>query len=92
MPTPAHDELPRSLKDRDKSAPEQPVGEYATGSAVGTLPAEQMQPVDGQFTDLAMWAVVFAGGIGSRFWPLSTPARPKPLLALVTGHSLLEQG
>jgi len=36
-----------------------------------------------------MWAVVFAGGIGSRFWPLSTPARPKPLLALVSGSPLL---
>ena len=27
-------------------------------------------------------AVVLAGGIGSRFWPASTPARPKQLLAL----------
>jgi len=26
--------------------------------------------------------VILAGGIGSRFWPASTPARPKPLLAL----------
>ena len=34
--------------------------------------------------------MVFAGGIGSRFWPLSTSERPKPLLALVTGNSLLE--
>jgi mannose-1-phosphate guanylyltransferase len=90
MPTPAHDEIPRSPKDRDPSAPEKPAGEYASGSAVGTLPTEEMQPADGQFTDLAMWAVVFAGGIGSRFWPLSTPARPKPLLALVTGNSLLQ--
>jgi mannose-1-phosphate guanylyltransferase len=90
MPTPAHDETPRSPKERDTSAPEKPAGDYASGSAVGTLPAEQMQPVDGQFTDLAIWAVVFAGGIGSRFWPLSTPARPKPLLALVTGNSLLQ--
>lgn len=28
------------------------------------------------------WAVVLAGGSGSRFWPLSTPARPKHLLPL----------
>ena len=90
MPTPAHDESPRSPKDRDTAAPEKPAVDFASESAVGTLPAEQMQPVDGQFTDLAMWAVVFAGGIGSRFWPLSTPARPKPLLALVTGNSLLQ--
>lgn len=35
------------------------------------------------------WAVVLAGGIGSRFWPLSTPARPKQLLPLVTDRSML---
>jgi mannose-1-phosphate guanylyltransferase len=36
-----------------------------------------------------VWAVVLAGGVGSRFWPLSTPARPKQLLALVDEHPLL---
>jgi mannose-1-phosphate guanylyltransferase len=30
----------------------------------------------------ATFAVVLAGGIGSRFWPASTPDRPKQLLAL----------
>ena len=35
------------------------------------------------------WAVVLAGGVGSRFWPLSTPARPKQLLPLVNGEPLL---
>lgn len=35
------------------------------------------------------WAVVLAGGVGSRFWPLSTPARPKQLLPLVTEKPLL---
>ena len=35
------------------------------------------------------WAVVLAGGVGSRFWPMSTPARPKQLLALVDEHPLL---
>lgn len=35
------------------------------------------------------WAVVLAGGVGSRFWPLSTPRRPKQLLALVTGRPLV---
>ncbi len=29
-----------------------------------------------------LWITVLAGGIGSRFWPLSTPARPKQLLPL----------
>jgi mannose-1-phosphate guanylyltransferase len=33
--------------------------------------------------------VVLAGGIGSRFWPLSTPRRPKQLLPLVTDAPLL---
>jgi mannose-1-phosphate guanylyltransferase len=35
------------------------------------------------------WAVVLAGGVGSRFWPLSTPGRPKQLLPLVTTQPLL---
>ena len=35
------------------------------------------------------WAVVLAGGVGSRFWPLSTPARPKQLLPLVDDAPLL---
>lgn len=37
-----------------------------------------------------LFGVVLAGGIGSRFWPLSTPARPKQLLPLVTAVSMLE--
>lgn len=61
-----------------------------SGTAAGTLPAEQMAAVDEPETDVALWAVIFAGGIGSRFWPLSTPARPKPLLALVSEQTLIE--
>ena len=38
---------------------------------------------------MTRWAVVLAGGIGSRFWPLSTPARPKQLLPLVNDRPLL---
>jgi mannose-1-phosphate guanylyltransferase len=38
---------------------------------------------------VSQWAVVLAGGVGSRFWPLSTPARPKQLLPLVTSRPLL---
>jgi mannose-1-phosphate guanylyltransferase len=33
--------------------------------------------------------VVLAGGIGSRFWPASTPARPKQLLALASDQPLI---
>ncbi len=35
------------------------------------------------------WVVVLAGGVGSRFWPLSTPGRPKQLLPLVNENPLL---
>jgi len=35
------------------------------------------------------WAVVLAGGSGTRFWPLSTPARPKQFLPLATSVPLL---
>lgn len=40
-------------------------------------------------TSTAMWAVIFAGGIGTRFWPLSTPKRPKQVLALVNERPLI---
>src|SRR5690606_2872817 len=36
-----------------------------------------------------LWAVILAGGIGSRFWPASTPSRPKQLLPLASSRSLL---
>ncbi len=38
---------------------------------------------------MTRWAVILAGGIGSRFWPLSTSARPKQLLPLVNEKPLL---
>ncbi|AHG90708.1 Nucleotidyl transferase [Gemmatirosa kalamazoonensis] len=37
----------------------------------------------------SLWAVVLAGGVGSRFWPMSTPQRPKQLLPLVDDQPLL---
>lgn len=41
---------------------------------------------------MTRWAVVLAGGVGSRFWPLSTEQRPKQLLPLVgTDPLLVEQ-
>jgi mannose-1-phosphate guanylyltransferase len=36
------------------------------------------------------WAVVLAGGSGTRFWPLSTPENPKHLLPLTGSHSSAE--
>jgi mannose-1-phosphate guanylyltransferase len=35
------------------------------------------------------WAVVLAGGVGSRFWPLSTAARPKQFLPLAGTEPLI---
>lgn len=38
-----------------------------------------------------VYAVLMAGGIGTRFWPLSTPDRPKQFLTELTERSLFEQ-
>jgi len=35
------------------------------------------------------WVVVLAGGVGSRFWPISTAERPKQLLALAGERPLV---
>ena len=40
---------------------------------------------------MSRWVTVLAGGVGSRFWPLSTPERPKQLLPLVSGEPLLAE-
>jgi mannose-1-phosphate guanylyltransferase len=37
-----------------------------------------------------MYAVIMAGGGGTRLWPLSRAARPKPFLPLLDGRSLLQ--
>ena len=42
-------------------------------------------------TDTSLWAVILAGGVGSRFWPVSTPARPKQLLPLAGTSPLITQ-
>jgi len=38
-----------------------------------------------------LYAVIMAGGSGTRFWPLSRRRRPKQLLKLSQPHSLLQQ-
>jgi mannose-1-phosphate guanylyltransferase len=40
---------------------------------------------------VTIWAVILAGGTGTRFWPLSTRERPKQLLPLVGDRPLLAQ-
>src|SRR3954471_17572975 len=37
------------------------------------------------------WAVILAGGSGTRFWPLSTPDQPKQLLPLTGSSSTAEE-
>src|SRR3982751_5895802 len=37
------------------------------------------------------WAVVLAGGSGTRFWPLRTPENPKQLLPLAGSSSTAEE-
>jgi len=37
----------------------------------------------------SLWAVILAGGVGSRFWPVSRPDRPKQLLPLASERPLL---
>lgn len=36
-----------------------------------------------------LWTVILAGGVGSRFWPVSTPSRPKQILPLASGQPLI---
>ena len=38
-----------------------------------------------------VWAAVLAGGAGTRFWPLSTPDRPKQLLSLAGQRPLVAE-
>jgi mannose-1-phosphate guanylyltransferase len=37
------------------------------------------------------WAVLLAGGSGTRFWPLSSPSKPKQLLPLTGARSTAEE-
>jgi mannose-1-phosphate guanylyltransferase len=61
-------------------------------SGLGLLPSEQLGSELLLEANAAMWAVVLAGGIGSRFWPLSSPERPKQLLRLVGERPLIADG
>src|SRR2546426_2560689 len=38
---------------------------------------------------MTLWAAIVAGGSGTRFWPLSTPERPKQLLPLAGDRPLV---
>jgi mannose-1-phosphate guanylyltransferase len=66
-----------------------PAGDSDVG--VGTLTAEEPETQSELAADAAMWAIVLAGGIGSRFWPLSSPERPKQLLNLIGDRPLIAE-
>ena len=68
-----------------------PVVPDADPGDVATLPSEQPQTEAERNVDASMWAIVLAGGIGSRFWPLSTPDRPKQLLKLIGEQPLITE-
>ncbi len=60
---------------------------------VSSKPAPYREAGGGEATDGAenamLFAVVMAGGSGTRFWPMSRTAKPKQMLALVTGRPLI---
>lgn len=60
-------------------------------SGAGTLPGALLEPVAAPVAGQTLWAVVLAGGIGSRFWPLSSPRRPKQLLSLLSDRPLIAE-
>jgi mannose-1-phosphate guanylyltransferase len=60
-----------------------------TDAGVEVAEEPELEGLDADHTPL--WAIVLAGGIGSRFWPLSTPERPKQLLALVSEYPLIAE-
>jgi len=62
-----------------------------TAEPVATLTSEEPLAQAQRSTDASMWAIVLAGGIGSRFWPLSTSTRPKQLLNLIGERPLIAE-
>ena len=64
---------------------------HSATAEMSIRPAEQLAAEPLVAADAAMWAIVLAGGIGSRFWPLSTPERPKQLLRLVGDLPLIAE-
>lgn len=75
---------------RDLIVPVLPAAD-ATAEPVATLPGEEPKLQAELSVEASMWAVVLAGGIGSRFWPLSSPERPKQLLRLIGEQPLITE-
>lgn len=68
-----------------------PTASPESGSTVGVLPREEAESQQLLPADAVIWAIVLAGGIGSRFWPLSSPEQPKQLLRLVGDRPLITE-
>ena len=75
---------------RDLIIPVVPAG-HTEAEPVATLPSEEPRLESELAADASMWATVLAGGIGSRFWPLSSPERPKQLLRLIGDQPLIAE-
>src|SRR5690606_1958008 len=56
-------------------------------ASMSSLPAEVLD-ID---VDRHLWTVILAGGVGSRFWPASTPSHPKQLLPLAGPRPLIRE-
>ncbi|HEX5581686.1 MAG TPA: sugar phosphate nucleotidyltransferase [Gemmatimonadaceae bacterium] len=85
----SHDPTPSAHLPTPDELPPPPVEITGVDSGVGTLEQEQPEAEALLGTDASLYAVVLAGGIGSRFWPLATIARPKPLLPLANERPLI---
>ena len=73
----------------ERRGPTAPGLSESEATGVGTLPSAEPGAEGLLDTDASLWAVVLAGGIGSRFWPLSSTARPKSLLPLANERPLI---
>jgi mannose-1-phosphate guanylyltransferase len=74
------------------TTPRVPAPSNEADAATGVIDPElleELEPSDSMDVGTSMWAVVFAGGIGTRFWPISTPDRPKQVLPLVDAKPLI---
>jgi mannose-1-phosphate guanylyltransferase len=74
------------------TTPRVPAPSNDSDAATGVIDPELLEELDPSASmdvGTSMWAVVFAGGIGTRFWPISTPDRPKQVLPLVDARPLI---
>ena len=64
-------------------------GLTAARTAAGAGAAARLRRIGARFYNRPMYAVILAGGGGTRLWPLSRPDRPKPFLSLLGERTLL---